>query len=192
MSSGGTQVILGLGNPGREYQGTRHNVGFDVVDRLAARRGRSFVKEGRSLLARGEGAAGPFVLAKPQTFMNLSGRAASEIVARATSTPVSVLVVCDDFHLPLGRLRCRRKGSSGGQKGLLSVCEALPGQDVARLRLGIGDPGRQPAEDFVLLPFRRTEAEGVAVMLDDAARHLDEWLDHGDLDRLMNAANASG
>lgn len=190
MGDGTLRLVLGLGNPGREYEHTRHNVGFDVLDRLAARLQRSFVKKGRSLVARGEAAAGPYVLAEPQTYMNLSGRAAREIVDATPDGPFEVLVVCDDFHLPLGRLRCRRKGSSGGQKGLQSVCDALPGHDVARLRLGIGDPGRMPAEDFVLLPFRRAEKAVVDAMLDDAALHLADWLAHGDLDRLMNAANA--
>ncbi len=190
MSRDTLQLVLGLGNPGREYEGTRHNVGFAVLDRLAARLQRPFVKEGRALVARGAAAAGPFALAKPQTYMNLSGRALADVLGRAPETPVEVLVVCDDFHLPLGRLRCRRKGSSGGQKGLQSVGDALPGRDVARLRLGIGDPGRIPAEDFVLLPFRRAEVALVDEMLDAASRHVEDWLAHGDLDRLMNAANA--
>lgn len=198
-------MVLGLGNPGPEYDGTRHNVGFDVLDRIAARLGRPFLARGRALVARhsvsvpalsstgGEGAAAPddeidVLLAKPTTFMNRSGRAARDLLSELTGR-VDLLVVCDDFHLPLGKLRCRAKGSAGGQKGLESVIELTGGGDVPRLRVGIGDPGRAPAEDFVLRPFKRGEQDEAAQMLDRAAVAVEDWLKHGDLDRLMRDAN---
>lgn len=184
------QLILGLGNPGAEYVGTRHNVGFDVADAVAERLGRSFLQRGRALVARGEVGERPFVIAKPTTFMNRSGRAARDLLEELDG-PVQMLVLCDDFHLPLGRLRCRRQGSSGGQNGLASILEMVPeGQEVPRLRLGIGEPGRMPAEVFVLKPFKRAEEEPAADMVSRAADHIIDWLGDGDLDGLLNRANA--
>ncbi len=191
-----TAVVVGLGNPGPEYVGTRHNVGFDVVERLAALRGRSFHLRGRSRVARGDvpGAAPgedglPFLLAEPQTFMNNSGRAVRDLLADLGAR-IPLLVVCDDFHLPLGRLRCRRSGSAGGQKGLASILDHVQGREIPRLRVGIGDPGRAPAEDFVLRPFKRSEQEAAAASVDRAAGAIDDWLAHRDLDRLIEVCNA--
>ncbi|MHC5212657.1 MAG: aminoacyl-tRNA hydrolase [Planctomycetota bacterium] len=182
------RLVLGLGNPGPEYEGTRHNVGFRVVDALAERAGRPWLRRGRALVARGTRDGASFVLARPLTFMNLSGRAARDLLADL-GEEADLLVVCDDFHLPLGRLRCRASGSDGGQKGLASVIAALDGRPVPRLRLGIGDPGRQPAEEFVLRRFGRGEQAAVDEMLDRAVSAVDAWLEHGDLDRLMNVVN---
>jgi len=186
------QLILGLGNPGAEYESTRHNVGFAVLDIMGERLGCSFFQRGRALVTRGEVDGRPFLLAKPTTFMNRSGRAARDLLADLEDEdPVQLLVLCDDFHLPLGQLRCRRQGSSGGQNGLASVLEMVPdGQQVARLRLGVGDPGRKPAEDYVLERFRRSEEEQAADMQIRAADHVIDWLGDGDLDRLVNRANA--
>ena len=190
-----TRLVLGLGNPGAEYDGTRHNVGFDVLDRLAARHGRPFLQRGRALVARltlpardPGGDETVALLAKPTTFMNRSGRAARDLLAELDG-PVDLLVLCDDFHLPLGRLRCRAKGSSGGQKGLASIIELVPGREIPRLRLGIGEPGRVPAERFVLMPFKRGEQDAVDEMLERAAVAVDDWFAHGDLDRLMRETN---
>jgi len=199
-----TRIVLGLGNPGAEYDGTRHNVGFDVLDRVAERFGRPFLTRGRALVARAtvsppcapETPGSPagddvdVLLAKPTTYMNRSGRAARDLLAELEG-PSEMLVLCDDFHLPLGKLRCRRKGSAGGQKGLSSIIELTGGGDVPRLRIGIGDPGRAPAEEFVLRPFKRGEQGTVVEMLDRAAHLVTEWLSHGDFDRLMREANAN-
>ncbi|MHC4845398.1 MAG: aminoacyl-tRNA hydrolase [Planctomycetota bacterium] len=184
------RLVLGLGNPGAQYDGTRHNVGFEVVERLAARVGAGgFLQRGRSLVARGEVGGVPCLLAKPQTYMNRSGQAARELLSDLDG-PADLLVVCDDFHLPLGRLRCRRTGSDGGQLGLASVIGALAPDEVPRLRLGIGDPGRVPAEDYVLQPFGHGERREVEDMVDRAAACLEAWLAHGDLPQLIAAANA--
>jgi PTH1 family peptidyl-tRNA hydrolase len=185
------RLVLGLGNPGAQYDGTRHNVGFVVLERLAARVGAGgFLKRGRSLVARGESGGLPCLLAKPQTFMNRSGRAARELLSDLDG-PAELMVVCDDFHLPLGRLRCRRAGSDGGQLGLASVIGVMAPDEVPRLRLGIGDPGGMPAEDYVLQPFGHGELREVEDMVDRAATALEAWLAHGDLDRLIAEANAS-
>ena len=192
-----TALVVGLGNPGDEYAATRHNVGFEVLDALARRLGeRPFLLRGRSLVARAavDGPAGQraCLLAKPQTFMNNSGREVRDLLTEAEG-PLELLVVCDDFHLPLGRLRCRRSGSAGGQNGLASILEhvaSLDDRQVPRLRVGIGDPGRVPAEQYVLRPFKRAERPAVDAVVDRAAGHLHDWLGHGDLDRLIEACNA--
>jgi PTH1 family peptidyl-tRNA hydrolase len=189
-----TTLVVGLGNPGPEYEGTRHNVGFDVVGWLARMMGdRPFLKRGRSLVARGavEGASGErtVLLARPVTFMNRSGRALRDLLAEQTRD-AAVLVVCDEYQLPLGRLRCRRHGSSGGHKGLGSILDLVPDRDIPRLRIGIGDPGRAPAEEFVLRPFTRGERPKIDAAIDRAGGHLHDWLAHGDLDRLIRACNA--
>lgn len=184
-----TRIVLGLGNPGPEYDDTRHNVGFVVVDRLAGRLGLTFWPDRRALVARAERGEDTWVLAKPTTFMNLSGRAARDLVDACEDEP-ELVVVCDDFHLDLGRLRFRRKGSAGGQNGLDSILELLGTREVPRLRLGIGDPGRVPWPDYVLKRFKRGEQEAAEEMVQRAADHLEDWLGHGDWDRLQNAANA--
>lgn len=189
MPDASTRLVLGLGNPGAEYEGTRHNVGYEVLDRVAARLGASFFPKGRALRAGGERGGAAYLLAKPTTFMNNSGRAARDLVAEF-SEPVELLVVCDDFHLPLGRLRCRRSGSSGGQKGLASILEHLEDRDVPRLRLGLGDPpGRQPVDEFVLGRFRRGEEAEAAEMVDRAAQAVEDWLEHGDFERMLRRVN---
>jgi len=189
-----TRLVLGLGNPGSEYDGTRHNVGWAVLDRLADGLGAAFAQRGRAQVARAQ-LPGPreqpvtVLLAKPTTFMNRSGRAARDLLADLDG-PVDLLVICDDFHLPLGRLRARSKGSAGGQNGLADVI-AMTDRDVPRLRVGIGDPGRVPAEEYVLRPFKRGEQKQVEELLVQAAEALSEWLVHGDMARLQQAVNPS-
>ena len=182
-------LVLGLGNPGTEHQGTRHNVGFVVLDRTAERLGRPFLRRGRSAVARAERGAGRVILAKPLTYMNRSGRAVAELLDELAA-PVELLVVCDDFNLPLGRLRCRLKGSAGGQKGLASILERLGHTEVPRLRIGIGDPGRVPSEEFVLRPFQRSEEAPIDEALERATVCVLDWLEHGDADRLVADCNA--
>jgi len=189
------RLVLGLGNPGAQYDDTRHNVGFAVLERVAERAGAGgFLRRGRSLVARGESGGVPYLLAKPQTYMNRSGRAARELLSDldgpAELRPAQLLVVCDDFHLPLGRMRCRKGGSDGGQLGLASVIGVVAPDEVPRLRLGIGDPGGMPAEDYVLQPFGHGERRDVEEMVDRAATCLEAWLEHGDLAQLIAAANA--
>lgn len=184
------RLVLGLGNPGAGHVGTRHNVGFVVAERLAARVGAGkFLRRGRSLVVRGAQGGVPFLLAKPQTYMNRSGRAARELLADLDGE-ADLLVICDDFNLPLGRLRCRAGGSDGGQQGLASVIGAVDRDELPRLRLGIGDPGGMPAEDYVLQPFGHGERQAVEDMVERAAACLEAWLGHGELARLIQDANA--
>ncbi len=189
MTSPSTRILVGLGNPGPEYAGTRHNVGFDVVDRVASAFGRSFHLKGRSELARGEVDAGPYLLCKPQTFMNRSGRAVRDLLV--DDPAAELIVLCDDFNLPLGKMRCRRKGSAGGQNGLADIIERVE-VDVPRLRLGIGSPGRKPAPDFVLERFKRAEEADVEQMVERAADALGAWLERRiDLSALIERVNSA-
>ncbi|MBJ7285121.1 MAG: aminoacyl-tRNA hydrolase [Akkermansiaceae bacterium] len=138
------QLIIGLGNPGRQYQETRHNVGFMVLDRLAAASGASFqsVPKWQSHLAKIPGCG--TILLKPQTFMNLSGRAIQQILAFHKWSPEEILVIYDDAALPLGTLRFREKGSAGGHNGIKSILQHLGNDLFPRLKLGIGTS--QPGE----------------------------------------------
>src|SRR6476659_9924931 len=133
------KVIVGLGNPGPKYAGTRHNVGFDVIDYLAAAPGVApFRERFEAFVAEMKEGDETVLLMKPLTFMNLSGRAVRAALDFYKVPVENLLVVCDDFNLPLGKLRIRPKGSHGGQKGLLSVQEHLGTDAYTRLRIGVG------------------------------------------------------
>jgi PTH1 family peptidyl-tRNA hydrolase len=136
------KLVVGLGNPGREYDGTRHNVGFAALDRLADKLGCSFRRKSRfaaQVAEAGAGDAGKVTLAKPQTFMNRSGSAVQALLVWLKIEPGQLLVVVDDADLPLGQIRLRPSGGSGGHNGLRSIIETLGGnEEFARLRIGIG------------------------------------------------------
>jgi PTH1 family peptidyl-tRNA hydrolase len=132
------KLIVGLGNPGRDYVNNRHNVGFKCVDLFAREHGIPLTQRGaRSKLGTGEIAGTKAVLAKPQTFMNLSGEAVSALVRRYKLSPEDILVIHDDLDLPLGKIRIREKGSSGGHNGLKSIIARLGTRDFPRIRVGI-------------------------------------------------------
>ena len=151
------KLIAGLGNPGPRYKGTRHNVGFEVVDRIAARRGLTFESSpADALMARERGGNG-LLIVKPLTFMNNSGQAVGEMVRYFNVDLDAVLVVVDDAQLPLGKLRARARGSAGGHNGLKSVIAHL-GDAFARLRLGVGrGDDRRDLADHVLARFDEEE-----------------------------------
>jgi PTH1 family peptidyl-tRNA hydrolase len=134
-------VVIGLGNPGEKYEASRHNLGFQVVDRMAkALRAPRWKMQFDALVARGEEAGRAYCLVKPQTFMNLSGVAVAALI-RFYKVPLSdCLVVTDDLDLPIGMLRLRDKGSDGGHRGLRSVIESLASMEIKRIRIGIGRP----------------------------------------------------
>lgn len=164
------KLIIGLGNPGREYAEDRHNTGFMTVDRLAARlRVRFNQKRAQSQVATAAVDGERIALAKPQTYMNLSGESVRRLMAELGAKLEDVLVVYDDVDLPLGTLRLRRQGSPGTHNGMRSIVQALGTQGFARLRLGIGAPeGRQDLRDYVLGPFGATERPLADEMLDRA------------------------
>jgi PTH1 family peptidyl-tRNA hydrolase len=152
-------LVIGLGNVGRKYEGTRHNVGFDVLDLVAGKcRATALPETDRYRLAQARYEDRDLVLAWPTTYMNRSGAAVQELLTRFDIQPEAMLVVVDDFALPLGRLRLRKSGSDGGHNGLASIIATIGTQDFPRLRLGIGPApeGMDPAE-FVLGNFTESE-----------------------------------
>ena len=183
------RAVFGLGNPGKRYHGTRHNVGFEVVDRLAA--GADARVTRRRFAARvGEAdtRAGRLLLVKPQTFMNDSGLAVQAAVAWYKLDPADILVVCDDLDLELGKIRIRRKGSSGGHKGLKSIARALGTPEYARLRIGIGRPGHQDAVDYVLDSFSAAQRRAMTDAIQVAAEAVICWAEEG-VEPCMNQFN---
>jgi PTH1 family peptidyl-tRNA hydrolase len=154
------RLIVGLGNPGREYAGTRHNIGFDVLDAVAAAEGEAFREEGKwgAAVARVEGA----ILCKPMRFMNLSGGPARTVADFFKIAPGETLVVLDDSALPLGRIRLREAGTAGGHNGLDSILSAFGTLGVPRLRIGIGGASRGDLSDHVLSRFEPGEKAAVA------------------------------
>lgn len=184
------KLIIGLGNPGRQYQGTRHNIGFSTID-ILARRHRIHVRSRRSKSLVGEGiiASEEVVLSKPLTFVNLSGQAVGGLVRRYKLDMKDVLVICDDVNLPLGRLRIRTSGSAGGHKGLKSVIHSLGTEDFVRIRIGIGSPAGHMV-DHVLSRFQRNEREAVRHAIERAADSVETYLVSG-IEQAMNQFNAS-
>ncbi|MGH9339740.1 MAG: aminoacyl-tRNA hydrolase [Acidobacteriota bacterium] len=182
-------LIVGLGNPGPEHAETRHNVGFMVLDRMASESGQSFKPTlKRSLICRLDKPNPSVVLAKPQTYVNRSGLAVHEFL-QSFPDLTSLLIVYDDFALPLGTIRIRRSGSAGGQKGMKSIIEALGSQDVPRLRVGVlGDRPVQDYSEYVLSPFRRAERETLDEVLDRSVRAIDTIIQDG-LERAMHVFN---
>ena len=200
------KVIVGLGNPGSEYEATRHNAGFMVVDALAKAHGVSLKRRlvlGRRLLAQwgewrsesgarpgeSERRAGEVVrLLLPQTLMNLSGEAV-RAASSWLSAPHGLLIVCDDVNLPLGHVRMRPKGSAGGQHGLASCLAALGTDEVPRLRIGIGsEPLPKDLTEYVLSTFRPSERPAFRQTLSQAVEACELWVAEG-IDAAMNQVN---
>ncbi len=183
------KLIVGLGNPGAQYTGTRHNLGFEVIDELA-RRWHVRLKSWKSVADLATVSDRGIVLAEPKTFVNASGDAVSRIVAYHHVEPVDVLVVADEVNLPLGRLRLRRSGSAGGHNGLKSVIQHL-GMEFPRLRIGIGRGDlRWDLADHVLATFERDEHDAVKQAIVRAADAVEVFLDVG-VEMAMNRFNAS-
>lgn len=164
------KLIVGLGNPGARYAGTRHNMGFLVVDALAQRAGVEINRERfESLLGRGEISDVPVILAKPLTFMNLSGRSVAQIVRYFGIGAEDILIVHDDMDFPVGDVRIKAGGGAGGHKGLLSIIDHLGEADFARVRVGIGrPPARETAERYVLERFSEGETRDLAQAVERA------------------------
>ena len=181
----GLRLLVGLGNPGREYRDTRHNVGFILLDRLAARERVDFraEKSWQAEIAR----AGDLLLCKPLTYMNLSGRAVRPLSQFYKIEPAQTLVILDDMALPLGKLRFRRHGSAGGHNGLQSIIDHAGTSAVPRLRIGIGSADHD-AVDHVLGRFALEEKAALEQSLDRALEAIDCARTHG-LEAAMNAYN---
>jgi PTH1 family peptidyl-tRNA hydrolase len=185
------KLVVGLGNPGSKYEATRHNIGFEAVDRLAAGgSGAKFARKFDGLVAETEIDFHRVLLLKPETFMNLSGRSVAQ-AARFYKIPAAdLLVICDDLALPLGKLRLRAGGSDGGQKGLRDITAHLGTEMYPRLRIGIGERGMVDASDFVLSRFKSSERPVIDEALIDATQAVAVWVAKG-LEAAMNRFNGA-
>ncbi|MGQ9715780.1 MAG: aminoacyl-tRNA hydrolase, partial [Anaerolineae bacterium] len=184
-------LVVGLGNPGPEYVRNRHNVGFLCLDRLAERHGISpWRRKHHALVAEGLVAGHPVVLAKPQTFMNLSGQAVRPLMRHYGVALADLLVVHDDLDLDLGVLRLRRQGSSAGHKGVQHIIDTLGSREFPRLRIGVGRPAHGDPVDYVLSDFTLDESIVIDRALDRAVEAIVAWLERG-IEAAMNAFNAA-
>jgi PTH1 family peptidyl-tRNA hydrolase len=183
-------LIVGLGNPGAKYAKTRHNIGFDVVNRFAQRLGLRFhSSKHRADTARGMVGSVPVLLALPQTFMNESGQAVTRLQSYFRVPLARTLIVCDDFELPFGTIRLRPKGTSGGQKGLRSIIDALGSEEFPRLRLGVGRP-QGSAIGHVLGEFPPEQLAAVPALADIACDAIYALIERG-IEPAMNDFNRS-
>jgi PTH1 family peptidyl-tRNA hydrolase len=184
------KIVVGLGNPGKQYEQTRHNVGWMVLDRLAERAGWTGHARARDAAATVHGRYNglELMLVKPTTYMNLSGVAVRKVLTRQRAPLDEMLVVVDDFDLPLGRLRMRAEGSAGTHNGLRSIIGELGSQGFPRLRVGIGQPSGA-AKDHVLSRFTDAERRTLDEVLDAAADAVEDWAREGPA-RAANRWNA--
>lgn len=189
--NGSCRLIVGLGNPGAEYAGTRHNAGFDAVDLFLAKYERSFrERNARSGEAReGNFAGEKLIVLKPLTFMNLSGNAVLPVVRGESLKPSEVLVIYDDIDLPVGRMRLRKNGGSAGHNGMKSIIEALGTENFPRLRIGIGVEGSKRDPDYVLGRFTGRELEIYRALLGKAVDAL-ELLQRRGIEEAMTRFNS--
>ncbi len=184
------KLVVGLGNPGETYEGTRHNLGFMVLDRLAARYG-TFVdtKKKKSMIGRFRIGKERVMLLKPQTFVNLSGEAVLYMASFLRIMPENIVVVCDDVNLPLGKIRIRKYGSSGGHNGVKSLIQFLRSDNFPRVRIGVGaPPEHEKMEDFVLGKFSGEELGILEPSLTKACEAI-EMIINGEMDNAMNLYN---
>jgi PTH1 family peptidyl-tRNA hydrolase len=183
------RVVVGLGNPGKRYAETRHNVGYAVIALLARRPNTSrFQERFQAEVAETIEAEQKILLVKPLTFMNLSGRCVRQIVDFYQLELGNLLVVCDDINLPLGKLRFRARGTHGGHNGLRDIQNHLGTTAYGRLRIGVGAPALEDAVEYVLGRFRPTERPVIEEALERAAQAVVFWVDKGIVD-CMNQYN---
>lgn len=183
------KAVFGLGNPGRKYLGTRHNIGFMALDRLCALKNCRFNLSFSCACWLAKVSTPQVLLIKPRTYMNVSGGCIAKIVRKYKLSADDLLVVCDDADLELGALRLRQNGSSGGHRGLQSISVALGRQDFCRLRLGIGrDSQADTLADYVLEEFSCQQRQQLGPILDEAVQACLEWIDAGP-QKAMNKYN---
>jgi PTH1 family peptidyl-tRNA hydrolase len=190
MTPDTSYLLIGLGNPGREYQHNRHNFGFMLIDRIAVRINATGMKvQSKAIVTSGIYQDRKIILAKPQTYMNLSGQAAQGLLNFYKLPMENMLIAHDDLDIPFGTIRIRPKGGPGGQGGMASTIEKLGTKDFPRLRLGIGrPPGRMDPAAYVLQDFSRDETKIISEILDRAADAALEFVVNG-LDKAMNKYN---
>jgi len=192
MTLDNTFLLIGLGNPGREYSNTRHNFGFMLIDRIAVRLNTRGMKvQSKAIVLNTTYEERKLILAKPQTFMNLSGQSVQGL-AHFYKIPFSnLMILSDDLDIPFGTIRIRASGGPGGQRGLGSILEKLGTKDIPRMRLGIGrPPGRMDPANYVLQNFSKDEMQTLSEILDRAADATLEFVANG-LNASMNKFNGS-
>jgi len=187
------ELIVGLGNPGREYEASRHNIGFLVVSHLARTHGIPLTeRKYKSRWGRGKIGGSPVILAKPHTYMNLSGEAVKLLLASFSLTSRHLTVVHDDLDLPFGRIKIKEKGGNGGHKGIQSIMNAIGGGDFLRIKVGIGrPPERLDPADYVLQPFDQAEKRSLGEVIALSREALELLLKAG-LQTAMNLYNRTG
>jgi PTH1 family peptidyl-tRNA hydrolase len=180
-STGDTFLIVGLGNPGRDYKNTRHNIGFLLVDQLAERMNLSFSRsQSKALITDGHHQGSKIILAKPQTYMNKSGHPTRALLKFYKLAIENLLIVYDDVDLPFDTIRLKPAGGSAGHKGMVSIIEQLGTSEFSRMRLGVGrPPGSQQAANYVLKPFSKDESEFLKSYLGRAADAAQAFVSHG-------------
>jgi len=185
-----TFLIIGLGNPGREYRDTRHNFGFFLIDRIAVRlNARGMKMQSKAIVMDARYDVNKLILAKPQTYMNLSGQSVQGLAHFYKISLTNMMILSDDLDLPFGTIRIRASGGPGGQRGLGNILERLGTKDVPRLRLGIGrPPGRMDPAAYVLQNFSRDEIRSLSGIVDRGADAVFAFVDQG-LDKAMNDFN---
>jgi PTH1 family peptidyl-tRNA hydrolase len=185
-------LLIGLGNPGRDYKDTRHNIGFMLMDHLAGRIGARGMKvQSKAIVTSGLYEEHKLILAKPQTYMNLSGHSVQGLLHFYKVPHTHLLVAHDDLDIPFGTIRIRPTGGPGGQRGMANTIELLGTKDFPRLRLGIGrPPGRMDPKDYVLQNFSKDEAKLLPEILSRAADAALEFVLHG-LNAAMNKFNGA-
>lgn len=166
-------LVAGLGNPGTKYSKTRHNIGFLVIEEIALRAGLTFKREEDLRIARGSIRDTDIILIEPLTFMNLSGTAIKKAIERFNLSPENLIVIHDDIDMETGRLRIRKRGSSGGHRGVESIISSIGSQEFIRVKIGIGRGKGMPVEEYVLSKFRKEE---IPLIQDAVSRAADSVL----------------
>lgn len=190
MTLDNTFLLIGLGNPGREYRDNRHNVGFMLIDRIAVRlNARGMKLQSKAIVMDARYEERKLILAKPQTYMNLSGRSVQGLAHFYKVPFTNLMILSDDLDIPFGAIRIRASGGPGGQRGLGDILEQLGTKDIPRLRIGIGrPPGRMDPAAYVLQDFSRDEVKLLSEVLDHGADAVLAFVTHG-LNKAMNDFN---
>ena len=184
------KLVVGLGNIGKEYEGTRHNTGFMVLDHLAQQAGLTFTgPRQEAMIAKDHCYQQTILLAKPTTYMNESGRSVRALLNYYDLEPNDLLVVHDDLDLPTGQLRLRQKGSAGGHNGIKSIIAAVNGQNFMRTRIGIDHPNKQTVVDWVLSRFDAQQHDLITQGIDQAIAAIRFWLETDDFNQALNRFN---
>lgn len=185
------KMIVGLGNPGNKYDNTKHNVGFNTVERLASELKLNIAKNEFSALTASTKINGEKVLlVKPLTFMNDSGRAVGDLMRYYQVSPAEIAVIQDDLDMPLGKLRLRTHGASGGHNGIKSIIKAVGNEEFNRVKIGIQHPQRSKVVDWVLTPFSKDDQPVIELAMDHAVAALNEWItEDTKFTNLMNQYN---